>query len=296
MAEPEFELHNPDINKSYRVKYVKLPHLIVPLHHHIEIELILIIRGEGIREVGDSKKEFGPGDLVLLGPDLLHVWRNSQRYYQDDLSLWAEARVILFKENCFGEDFFKTTEMQSVQALFKRAQRGIQFHGKTRDSVAAKITATNWKQGNKHLPIFLDILHELADADSRECTFLASPTYAQSKRADRDRRINKILNYLNAYYLEPLTLTQIADEAGLSIMAYCRFFKAEKGKPTLEYLDDLRVEAARKLLTETNRKIDSIYLECGFKNRSNFNKQFKARNDGCKPLEYRNRHQSGEER
>ncbi len=142
MYNPRLELHEPDKDKSFIVKDVQIKEFTVKLHYHAEIELMLILDGEGRRNVGDSNEAFGPGDLVLVGPNLSHVWENNRRH--KDSGRQAKAQVILFKEDCFGERFFKTPEMKLIQELFERAQQGIRFKGKTADLVSNKIGITKW--------------------------------------------------------------------------------------------------------------------------------------------------------
>jgi hypothetical protein len=118
---------------------VDRPYFVVPWHFHPEIELMLVGEGEGTRFLGDSIDSFGPGDLVLVGANLSHVWKNGPAHCHEPSNVRAKARVILFRDDCFGEAFFKTPEMQPVQALFQRAQRGVHVYGETQQEVAEKI-------------------------------------------------------------------------------------------------------------------------------------------------------------
>lgn len=103
MSNPRLELHNydKDESKSFIVKDVEIMEFTVKLHYHPEYELMSISSGEGKRTVGNSTEAFGPGDLVLVGPYLSHVWENNRRHMKS--GHLAKASVILFKEDCFGE-------------------------------------------------------------------------------------------------------------------------------------------------------------------------------------------------
>ena len=287
MHEPLFQRIHVAEDQSYNVLKVDRPHFVVPWHFHPEIELLLIVEGEGTRFVGDSIDRFGPGDLVLVGSNLSHVWKNSDRHYQEEAPLRAKARVILFRDDCFGQSFFKIPEMQPIQALFQRAKRGIHFYGKTQRIVADKLVKAYAQQGTKRLLTFLDILHDLAH--SQQCTTLSSLSYTQSMEAGDLVRLNKVLDYLITEFRNPLRLEAIATQANMSPTAFCRYFKSRTNKTVIGFINELRVGYAHKLLIETSANISDICFECGFNNVSNFYEQFQAIT-GRTPAQYRKDH------
>ncbi|GAB2595236.1 AraC family transcriptional regulator [Spirosoma areae] len=292
MHEPLFQRIHVDENQSYNVLKVDRPYFVVPWHFHPEIELMLVVEGEGTRFVGDSIDRFGPGDLVLVGANLSHVWKNGPAHYQEPSAarpsgVRARARVILFRDDCFGEPFFKTPEMQPVQALFQRAQRGIHFYGKTQQVVAEKIFNAHSQQGTRRLLTFLDILHDLTE--SQENTLLSTLSYTQSMDAGDMARLNMVLNFLMQSFRNPLRLEEVAAQANMSPTAFCRYFKSRTNKTVVGFINELRVGYAHKLLIETSAKVGDICFDCGFNNLSNFYEQFQAIT-GRSPAQYRNEH------
>ncbi len=288
MHEPLFQRIHVAEDQSYNILKVDRPYFVVPWHFHPEIELLLIVGGEGTRFVGDSIDRFGPGDLVLVGSNLSHVWKNGTRHYADEAPLRAKARVILFRDDCFGEPFFKTPEMQPIQTLFGRARRGIHFYGKTQQSVADKIFKAHSQQGAKRLMTFLDILHDLAH--SQHCTALSSLSYTQSMEAGDMVRLNKVLDFMLAQFLNPLRLEDVAEQANMSPTAFCRYFKSRTNKTVVGFINELRIGYAHKLLIETPAKVGDICFDCGFNNVSNFYEQFQLIT-GRSPAQYRKDHQ-----
>ena len=123
MKKPLFQKIRLHENLSFNLLKVKRPFFKVPWHFHPEIEIMLIVKGEGTRFVGDSIGHFEPGDLVMVGSNLSHVWKNADMHYQNNPDVIAEARVILFREDCFGKEFFQISEMTRVRELLKRAER-----------------------------------------------------------------------------------------------------------------------------------------------------------------------------
>lgn len=284
MHEPLFQRIHVAENQSYTVLKVDRPFFVVPWHVHPEVEIMLVVQGEGTRFVGDSIERFEPGDLVMVGANLSHVWKNSNRHYEADPSLRAKARVILFREDCFGPTFFETPEMQPIQALLRRAQRGIVFGGKTKQVVADKIFRAYSQQGVKRFLTFIDILHDLAQ--SRDYTLLTSVDHSQSVQAGDLMRLNKVLDYLMSEFRNPIRLEAIAALASMAPTAFCRYFKSRTNKTVISFVNELRVGYAHKLLMETPRTITDIAYECGFNNVSNFYRQFQAIT-GRSPLQYR---------
>ena len=66
---------------SFVVKTQIEPHFDPNWHFHPHYQLFLVEEGTGTRFIGDSIKPFGPGDLVFLGPNLPHLWRSDQAYF-----------------------------------------------------------------------------------------------------------------------------------------------------------------------------------------------------------------------
>ena len=287
MHEPLFQRIHVAENQSYNVLKVDRPYFVVPWHFHPEIELMLVVEGEGTRFVGDSIDRFGPGDLVMVGANLSHVWKNGAAHYEEPSGIRAKARVILFRDDCFGAPFFKTPEMQPVQALFQRAQRGIHFYGKTQQVVAEKVFKAYSQQGTKRLLTFLAILHDLAN--SADYSLLSTLSYTQSMDASDMARLNTVLNFLMSGFRTPLRLEDVAAQASMSPTAFCRYFKSRTNKTVISFINELRVGYAHKLLIETPGKISDICFDCGFNNLSNFYEQFQTIT-GRSPAQYRKDH------
>ena len=109
-------------------------------HYHPEFELTLIVNSHGQRLVGDGIADYGPGDLVLLGPNLPHSWRSGPVKLPREQ--WHRAVVIQFRENFLGEEFFRLAEMEPIVRLLKRSAAGLSFgHTKTGQAVAQKMVA-----------------------------------------------------------------------------------------------------------------------------------------------------------
>ena len=82
----------PEENSSIMVRHERCTYFDNPWHFHPELELNLILKSSGTRFVGDSILSFKENDLVLLGPNLPHYWKNDERYYAHPDDGNAEAQ------------------------------------------------------------------------------------------------------------------------------------------------------------------------------------------------------------
>lgn len=283
-----FQHINLEDEQSFNILKVNRPYFIVPWHLHPEIEIMLIVKGTGSRFVGDSFENFEPGDLVMVGSYLPHCWKNSLKHYQQDSSGKADARVILFKQECFGEKFFKISELKNIKNLFIRAQRGVLFTGKTNISVSKKIIKAYSQKNYKRFISFIDILNDLAE--STEYRLLSGTNYKPDLYKSDVNRLNKVLDFLSLNYHEPLRLEDIAAQAYMSPNAFCRYFKSHTNKTVINFLNELRIGYAKKLLLQNKKNISDIYSLCGFYNASNFYEQFRKITH-CSPLQFRKQHE-----
>ena len=87
----------------------------------------------------------------------------------------------------------------------------------------------------------------------------------------------KVKQYVNVHYPEPLKLDDIADLVGMSPVAFSRFFRQRTGRTLSDYIIDIRLGYAARMLVDSSKNISEICYECGFNNLSNFNRTFKAR-------------------
>src|SRR5690606_1385084 len=104
-------------------------------HYHPELEIHYIIRGEGVRFVGDNISNFYANELLILGENLPHMWRCSDKYFQGNDSITAEAIVVHFLPDFIGKDFFSMPESTAILNLYERAKSGLIIQGSTKESI-----------------------------------------------------------------------------------------------------------------------------------------------------------------
>ncbi len=287
MQKPLFQKIHLTEGKSFNILKVDRPYFIVPWHFHPEVEIMLITNGTGTRFVGDNIEEFSKYDLVMVGANLTHVWKNSPQHYDEHSHLRAEARVILFREGCLGKDFFNIEEMKSVKDLLTRAGRGLKFFGDTRSTVIKKIMEAYEQTEFDRLISLVQILQELSL--SKEYTMLSSAGYVQNIQTSDLYQLNIILDYLIKNFRNEIKLEQISRLANMSPTAFCRYFKNRTNKTLIQFINELRVGYAKKMIVESRDNISTICFECGFNNISNFYDHFQ-KISGMLPSQFRKEH------
>jgi AraC-like DNA-binding protein len=236
-------------------------------HYHPEIELTYFAEGEGVEFVGDSSQTFKAGHLVLLGSNVPHFW------VSDGDCQRAEACVIQFKPEIFGEQLLLLPELARLKALIEAAARGVTFSRLVVAQAVPLLMRLGEEAGAKRLLTLLEILALLSrDAHSRT---LCTAAYQFQDFGEDKRRIETVYRYLSAHFREPCSVSEIAKAVGMHPDTFGRFFRRETGRTFVSTLIDLRLSYACKLLRETDKTISEVAYECGFGNLANFNRQFR---------------------
>ena len=253
-----------------------------PLHKHFEYELNYVENAAGARRtVGDSVEIIGNYDLVLItGKELEHVWENYHCTSKEIREI-----TIQFSPELFPEQLLNKTPFKSIETMLEKAQKGLAFSLNTCIAIRPFLNSLSHENQNFYAMIqFLSLLHELSQSDDSHT--LASSSFAHTEPNVESRRIKKVHKYLITHYAEEIRLSQVAKLVGMSEASFSRFFKQRAGKCFTDFLIDIRIGSAIRLLVDSEQTIAEICFKCGFNNISNFNRIFKKLK-GCTPKEFR---------
>ena len=260
-------------------------------HYHPEIELLFIKRSVGTWLVGDHIGHFNTGDVVIIGPNLPHCFRHEYDYVVQRDEAAGETVCVKFVPEMFGSHFLNLPECKEIKQLFAKSCRGLKLIGRTRDSVAKYMEGMLCLPYGKKLVQFLAILEEIGD--SKEYITLSSNGFVQ-EHSDVDRnRIKPVLEYTFTSYNEKITIDKVASILHMTRQSFCRYFKSKTNKTYLQFLMEVRIGHACRLLVEEDINVAETGYACGYNNISHFNHQFK-RITGKKPLEYKRDYLNGE--
>ena len=249
-----------------------------PVHYHPEYELNFVFNSKGKRVVGDSRMDYSDSDLVLLGPNLLHAW------YGDENQTNVRVITIQFQKNIFCETTMNRKLMVPIKEMFSKASRGIEFSKEIQNQLSKRIIQLSDLSGFDSFIEFLSILYDLSI--SRNQKLLSSTANINRYENSESRRIKIVAEFIHKNYKQQLKIKEVADLINMSETAFSHFFKKRTHRSFSEYLHEVRVGHASRLLIESDKTMAEIGYECGFNNISNFNRMFKKKK-GCTPSEYK---------
>jgi AraC-like DNA-binding protein len=242
-------------------------------HFHPEYQLFCVVEGAGTRFVGDTIKPFLPGDLVMLGPDLPHLWRSDPPRGPEEAET-ARGIVVYFREDFLGRDFFEKQEMVRLRQLFEKAGRGLEVRGRTREVVTRKMhELPTWRVSAGCWPA-----RHPPRAGLFRMSTNTSPAWATSTafKPSETERMRKVHEYVMGTSGGRFSLEQVAALTNMAPSAFCRYFKARANKTFSGFVSEVRIGHACRLLIEGDLSVSQVAYACGFKTISNFNRQFKA--------------------
>lgn len=250
-------------------------------HFHPEYELILNIKCNGTRIVGDSVELFDRYDLVLIGGNIPHCWN----YYKQNNDLPSEHGVsVNFKLESLGEALLAQHEFRPLRGLLHDAERGLVFSLDDAKKAEKFLLQMVSDKGIDKMIDFFNVIRILCDSDKK--SFLCSENYRLAFDERGNKRMSDVYSFVRENYFKPVSLNKAAKIARMSPFSFSRYFKKHSGAGFVEYLNRVRTNKACYLLRETEYQVHDIAMECGFASISNFNKQFK-KTEGLSPREFR---------
>jgi len=250
-------------------------------HFHPEYELVLNIKSNGTRIVGDSVELFDQYDMVLLAGNIPHCWN----YYKQNSTLPDNHGIIVnFKLESIGESLLAQHEFHCLKELLREADRGIAFSVEDSKKVEKYLTQMINNKGIDKMIDFFNIINILCTSSKR--VYLCSENYKLAFDERGNKRMSDVYTYIRENYFKPIPLEKVAKVAKMSPFAFSRYFKKNCGAGFIEYLNRVRTNKACYLLRETEYLVHDIAMECGFASISNFNKQFR-KTEGISPRDFR---------
>lgn len=261
--------------QSFACLIYRTPHFETNWHRHEEFELILITEGYGTAMIGDFIGEYKPGNLYFIAGNLPH-WFKKQHH-----KTIGAALVLHFKKEILGNGFLDLPELKNVNQLLQKND-GIQIGTKLQKEIATLLVEIQKLKGFQRMGNLLQCMQKISTTPD----YVTLTQNFLSSNNNVNPAIEKIIDFSFKRYLTPVTLQQVADVGGMSIPTFCRFFKKNIKKTYFDFIQDLRISHACKLLTNTNKAVMEICYESGYNSWAHFSKQFKQVKK-ITPLQYR---------
>jgi AraC-like DNA-binding protein len=253
-------------NASFIADTFVTPYFETPWHYHSEYELVLIIKGQGTRFVGNHISSYKEGNLTFIGHDVPHLFRKEHAHEA------GGSLVIHFREDFLGMELIQAPEMQKIVQLFRRSMMGLNITGDTAALVSERMYHLLDLQGMDRVIMLLDILNILAQSTDLE--MLSSAEVAGQNSRDNDR-LNTVFDYVMTHFRSEIKLEEIAGIVHMSYSGFCRYFKNRTKKNFIHFVNEVRIGYSCKLLLEKDVSVASACYQAGFNNLANFNEQFK---------------------
>lgn len=260
--------------KSFVSLELSTPLFETPWHRHIESEILYIHKGFGTAIIGDYVGEFTSGDLFYIGSNVPHWFKKST----DDL--FCTVKVIQFDPTIFGRSFISLPEMARIRQLVELKQ-GMRIHYSSLSSLLPRVLSLESLEGFGHINGLLNILDEISANTENELI-----TNEPIDSFDSKGIIDEVLEYIFSHFNKNIQLEELAAIAKMSSSNFRRFFKLNTKKSFSGFIKEIRIAHACKLLKDRNVFVSQIFHECGYRNISNFNRQFKEVK-GITPSQYR---------
>jgi AraC-like DNA-binding protein len=275
----ELEKIQFDDGGGFRAEYINDPGGY--WHFHPEYEIVLNIKGNGTRIIGDSVELFDTYDMVFISGNIPHCWN----YYRNSNSLPEKHGIMLhFKLESIGESLLSQHEFHDFKGLLNEAERGIAFSPEDAKIAERHLEDMIQSKGIDKMIAFLNLFKILISSQKRG--YMCSENYKLDFDERGNKRMSDVYTYIRENYFREISLAKIAKIARMSPFAFSRYFKKNCGAGFIEYLTRVRTNKACYLLRETEYQVQDIATECGFASISNFNKQFR-KTEGISPREYR---------
>ncbi|MBD0777520.1 AraC family transcriptional regulator [Maribacter sp. ANRC-HE7] len=260
---------------SFLARQDTMPCIEQDWHFHPELELIYFLKSKGTRYVGNSIGNFEEGELYLIGSNVPHLFRNHREYYNDnDEEAAVDLIVVKFTSDFLGDAFKELPEAKRLQTLFENANRGLQFSKAATYLVHTHMMGLVRAEGLSRIVGLLKILDILSVSENYG--FLCSNGFDNSYKKTEKERMARIISFLNENFENKIELESVASIAHMAPNAFCRYFKKRTQKSFVQYLNEIRIGHACKLLIEGELQITTICYHSGFNTLTNFNRQFKT--------------------
>ncbi|MFT3932183.1 MAG: AraC family transcriptional regulator [Chitinophagaceae bacterium] len=252
-------------------------------HYHPEIEFLFIKKSSGTWLIGDYIGHFRSGDVIMLGANLPHCFRHEQQYIGADDEK-GETICIKFAPEIFGDSFLSLPEARPIKEILGKCVHGLKLKGSLKERSGELIEQMSAANPGKKLAHLLYLLEDIAEY--QEFTAFSSKGFTQMHEDVDKARIKMVYEYTLNHFNEKITIDKVASLLNMTRQSFCRYFKSKTNKSYVNFLIEVRIGAACRMLVEDEKNVTEISYECGYNNISHFNHQFRSITNK-RPLQYK---------
>jgi AraC-like DNA-binding protein len=260
--------------QSFSIRQDVVPYFYNHWHYHPEVEIVHVHEGTGMLLVGDGVSNYRENDLIVIGANAPHFFRSDDAYFEQGTALLSKSTVIHFNPDFLGQTFLEMSEMKNVTDFLTRARKGFLIRAESGNEAKELIATMLQATGLQRVILLLKVLNHLTRVES--ILELSKSEYTSSLDEVNTKRIDQIYSFSLNNFTREITLDEVSEVANISKNSFCRYFKTHTRKTYFQFLLELRIGHACKLLAEEHLSISQVAFESGFNNLSHFNRSFKT--------------------
>lgn len=223
--------------------------------------------------VGDNIGRFYENDLVLMGSYTPHEYLCDPEYYNHPDGFQGECIFIQFLYDFLGEKFFELPENVALKKFVKESSRGYEFFGESKEKIISIMLKMVDMSDTEKLYSLFSIFKIFST--TKEINVLSSLAFKETFWLNEKEPMQKVLQFISQNFHKSIRIQDMLKITNMSNTSFYAAFKQTYRMPFKDYLLNIRVGYACKLLTDASQNISGIAYNSGFENISNFNRQFK---------------------
>jgi YesN/AraC family two-component response regulator len=246
-------------------------------HHYYEINYLL--SGERFYFVKNRTYAMKQGEMIFIGVNDLHKTAETKEAVHERINI------------SFREEYIHRLADPSIRELllvpFRQETRMLRFNIHEQSFVEGLLFGMLKETQQKHscselyigslMTQLLIYTHRMTTRQNSQPFEYVSPLH---------KKISEVSEYVTGHYIEPLTLTGVSEHFYISPYYLSRSFKQITGFTFVEYVNNVRIKEAQRLLRETRMKVAQIAELTGFESIVHFGRVFRQITR-LSPLEYR---------
>jgi AraC-like DNA-binding protein len=211
--------------------------------------------------------------MVIIAPFVPHVWKAREE--------GNRVITVQFSGKMLDFPMLRLRQFRSIETFLKRAVPAAKFHLSEDDPLVGEVLALAQAKDFDATVAFLRLLNSMAERD-----FTILGDVDSGMRQSRSRRVARVMEYSQEHLGETIRLSDVSSLVDMSDSAFSHFFKKHTNLSYITYLNGLRISRACRELESTAMSVSEICWDCGFNNKSNFNRLF-LQAKGMTPSAYR---------
>lgn len=232
-----------------------------PVHWHDRLELLRILAGSLELNCTDHHTTLLPGDVALISPKMLHSGTAGDEGVMYNVIAFDPS--VLINETSPVAQYIQP--LCEGKYIFEPLVQNGQITARLDSIVAA-----HRQESDNHPLQVIGELYDLIGLLYKHCVIREINALPTQKGFDQ------AVTYINDHYTEDISSSSLSEMFGYDESYFCRKFKKQTGLTVMKYIQILRIEKARKLLTETDLSVQDISRQCGFTDTAYFTNRFKA--------------------